>query len=452
MQAWLASAPERANWSIEALRELAASTEVGAIWNVTFFSQDTAPLRGVYEASTFLNHNAGRFEGYGFAAGSVGSTPHHIRAVTTLRRALAAMWGTGDNGRGSGEGSVGRQHYLSIFLEDFVPALVQPLADAFWPAGCLRDDRFDEASAWDGTVDLSTTADCRDLNSLIWLGEAGVAASTHYDVSHNLFTQIAGTKRFTMLPPGASRHASVARLTRAHPRAGALRSRAPPPSVLTSAPLHAAAGAHRQLRLHPYWHGSNRQAQVRWSDAAAAAPDAPVWQATLEPGDVLFVPSRVFHHAESLSDSVGINSWTGGLNRDVWQYVHQRLTEAVEACDAQPAHALLRCTPVGSISSGSHLGGGWGHCVEGLNGPLEPPRGWKSQPGRPRLAVAGAGVRGVLALLLLLVVAPEELDGRALAETPPAHGLQLLHLRAEALLSARRAMHAQSGPLCGQHP
>ena len=113
-------------------------------------------------------------------------------------------------------------HYVTAFAEDFAPSMAEALM-AWLPDGCVRDDRFEAARDWDSSVaDYSTLGDCRDLNSVFWFGAAGVGVSTHYDISHNLFFQVAGRKRFTLLMPSA----------------------------------------HRALRLFPFWHGSNRQAQA----------------------------------------------------------------------------------------------------------------------------------------------------------------------------------------------
>ena len=51
--------------------------------------------------------------------------------------------------------------------------------------------------------------------------------------------------------------------------------------------------AHTALRLHPHWHGSNRQAQ------APLPPRMARWEVELRPGELLFVPSRVFHQVSA---------------------------------------------------------------------------------------------------------------------------------------------------------
>ena len=265
MQRWWESNSQQL--SIDTVAALAETSPTGD-YNVTWLGQNEGPIDGLYGPKVFLNHNAERYDGYRFARGREGALPHHTRRARTLRQALRELWATDPAGsRGAS--------YVTTFMDDSAPSLAQPLTE-WLPDGCLRDDRFSEAVSWDASVaDYSTFSDCRDLNAVLWLGAAGVGVSTHYDVSHNLFFQVAGTKRFTLLP----------------------------------------CESHKALRLFPHWHGSNRQAQ--------ATPPANLrqWEVTLGPGEVLFLPSRVFHQVTSLTPSVGINSWTGGLNRDCWLYL-----------------------------------------------------------------------------------------------------------------------------------
>ena len=179
-------------------------------------------------------------------------------------------------------------HYATAVVEDFVPELSQTVME-WLPENCLRDDRFEAARQWDEKTvpKYETLADCRDLNTIVWLGATNVSTSTHYDVSHNLFFQTYGRKRFTLLPPKV----------------------------------------HSSLRLFPYWHGSNRQAQAphplehECKAMGEDEDDEGTYSIDLVPGDVLFVPPRWFHKVESITPNIGINWWTGGLDRDVWMYV-----------------------------------------------------------------------------------------------------------------------------------
>ena len=231
-------------WDVANVAAIAAETDAGD-YNVTWLSQR--------HNRTFLNHNRKRYTSYHFVDGDEGSYPRHQRRVAALRHALEQLWRENHTLSDT-------SHYVSAFTDDFVPSLAQTLTE-WLPAGCLRDDRFTDAGAWDEAIpDYSTLADCRNLNSVVWFGQTEVGTSTHYDVSHNLFFQLSGKKRFDLIPPSA----------------------------------------HRALQLFPFWHGSNRQAQ-----APLPFPFTNLtWRADLHPGDVLLLPSRWFHRVESLSPSI----------------------------------------------------------------------------------------------------------------------------------------------------
>jgi hypothetical protein len=156
------------------------------------------------------------------------------------------------------------------------------------------------------------------------------------------------------------------------------------------------ASVHKALRLFPYWHGSNRQAQAPLPSGHAA------YQVTLHPGDVLFVPSRVFHRVESLTPSVSVNWWTGGLDRDVWVYV---------------------------MGAGLEGGGGGGRWTNGICAPNT------ESPMERSLSVLVC-VREAYAMLLATVAAAGEGGGHT-ASTARLHARRLLAERASALVGSR---------------
>lgn len=370
MQEWWASSAGRV-WDVASVAELAETTDAGD-YNVTMLSQDTPPL-DIHDRFTFLNHNADRYANYGFRDDGEGSRPHHARKTVPLRHAVRAMW-TQSPDAAAMRTTV---HYSTAPADDFVPALARTLME-WLPEGCLRDDRFEVARSWDPSVDdYSQLADCRDLNSIVWLGESGVGATTHYDISHNVFFQLSGSKQFTLL----------------HPQ------------------------AHSALRLFPFWHGSNRQAQ------AALPADETRWVTVLKPGDALVLPSRWFHRVKSLSATVGVNWWSGGLDRDVWMYV------------------------LGAQRNETGWSGGSRFTDDACAELLHPGHG----SGLPLLGC----VRDALAALLSSVEDDQQHHQRA-------HGLEILKRRATTLVQSRYAplrSHLKMTPFatavgqhCEQHP
>ena len=65
----------------------------------------------------------------------------------------------------------------------------------------------------------------------VWIGGAGAVTQAHYDVAHNVFVQLHGTKRFTCWGPGA--HVGLHVFPDAHPRARSSQPQNPHP-ILTS--------------------------------------------------------------------------------------------------------------------------------------------------------------------------------------------------------------------------
>ena len=256
-------------WSVENIADLAATTEAG-LYNVTLQWQ---------EAAVFVPHDNPGDEAM--------TAPLFSHGVRLLRDALGALWA---------DTKASLHYYVAADIEDFPPAVARH-ALAFLPAGCVWDTRWEGGAAGVWRPDVpDEERTCRGLRSNLWLASAGTTAATHFDLSHNLFFQAAGTKKFVLAPPSA----------------------------------------HRHLRLHPSWHGSHLAAQSRPGSHALARLGAV--EATLAAGDVLYLPPGWFHSVTSLTQSVGLNLWTDSLANDAWH---------VALSDAERMGALL----VGCIAS-----------------------------------------------------------------------------------------------------
>jgi hypothetical protein len=113
----------------------------------------------------------------------------------------------------------------------------------------------------------------RRLRKNLWFSAPGTITSLHFDLPHNLVAQIHGKKRFILFP-------SRERLN---------------------------------LYPHPWISSSPHLAQInpenpdfmRYPRLARARG----YSCTLEPGDLLFMPSRTWHHARSLTSSISVNFW-----------------------------------------------------------------------------------------------------------------------------------------------
>ena len=188
------------------------------------------------------------------------------RTVVTLREAIHLLWPS--HIAAAHTDRERERFYLAVSFEELPEALTEPLLN-FLPATCLPDPRLVTLHADDNY--------CRGLQSRMWFGSPGVTAALHYDDLNNLYMQAYGEKRFTLLPPSA----------------------------------------HREMQVHPRWHQSTRQAQMRLHGKHRLDGDGAM-QVHLRAGDLLFVPALWFHEVESVSENVAINVWTHSLAHDVW--------------------------------------------------------------------------------------------------------------------------------------
>ena len=107
------------------------------------------------------------------------------------------------------------------------------------------------------------------------LGTPGAVSSLHFDVYHNLFAQVKGSKRWWLLPPTAWR-ASMS-----FPR------------------------GHERARQSP------RRPVFEWSATEAAAEG--VIEAVTAPGELLYVPPMWLHQTVTTHSSIAVNVWSPSL-------------------------------------------------------------------------------------------------------------------------------------------
>ncbi len=124
--------------------------------------------------------------------------------------------------------------------------------------------------------DLEIPAYCRGRLALrhnLWFSGTGTVSQLHFDLPHNLVAQVHGHKRFVLFAPSESPHLY-------------------PEPLLSSTP-HLA-------RVDPESPDYARFPLLRGARGFVC---------TLRPGDLLFIPSRWWHHARSLEASISTNFW-----------------------------------------------------------------------------------------------------------------------------------------------
>jgi len=132
-------------------------------------------------------------------------------------------------------------------------------------------------------TEVEVPALCRDrarLRSRLWISAPGTVSPLHRDFPDNLFAQVIGRKRFTILAPSEGRRVYEHSFRSKLPRVSAVDPERP------------------DLARFPRFRG----ARVVTFD--------------LEPGDLLYLPGGWWHHVRSLDASYSINWWwASGLTR-----------------------------------------------------------------------------------------------------------------------------------------
>jgi lysine-specific demethylase 8 len=107
----------------------------------------------------------------------------------------------------------------------------------------------------------------------LWLGPARAVTPVHFDAAHNLLAQIHGRKRLLLFPPAQSRRLYYPCLGLGHVNYSPVDVEAP------------------DVKRFPLFEG--------------ATP----LEVVLEPGEILFIPVRWWHHARALDATISLNFW-----------------------------------------------------------------------------------------------------------------------------------------------
>ena len=122
-------------------------------------------------------------------------------------------------------------------------------------------------------IPIPPWARARKVDPYLWFGAAGCVSPLHFDVANNLFAQVYGRKRFTLVAPERYQE-------------------------LAPAPVSA---RHANLsRLDP-----ERPDLIRFPAFASVE----TLQCEVGPGDLLYLPPFYWHHVRSLEVSISVSVW-----------------------------------------------------------------------------------------------------------------------------------------------
>lgn len=144
----------------------------------------------------------------------------------------------------------------------------------------------------------------RDSSTNIWISRGGIAAGAHYDPTHNFFAQISGEKNFLVFAPDLA----------------------------------------SELKLHPFFHPRDRQVQlpdrgsagINGTAGGSAALAIAPFEATLNAGEILYLPPYWLHRVEAVGTSISVNVWSSSLEGAFNRFIHShKLPMVTDECDSQ---------------------------------------------------------------------------------------------------------------------
>lgn len=154
----------------------------------------------------------------------------------------------------------------------------------------------------------------------LWVGPAGTVAQMHWDPAHNLFAQIRGEKKWILVSPSQS-HMTYGNKFPLGEMVRDPRVRTGYPALAQKIEQVLASGSVEEL-VNARLNDSERSliygwlAQLNNCDVNAEDPDpqktplfltATRYEATLAPGDLMFIPYSWRHYVRAISPSVSLN-------------------------------------------------------------------------------------------------------------------------------------------------
>lgn len=200
------------------------------------------------------------------------------------------------------------------------PSIVSPTAGSFaYYSGNVMHDSFAELRR---KLNLSTVVKnivkdqsiLSQLSPNVWIGGAGVTASTHYDSVHNIYIHFAGVKTIRLVPPSEVHILQMH--GRLHPYACQSRVRNLQSGETFARPLYCIS---RNCTLHSVRDDVNH---FRRKPSYTEHYLQNIVEYTLYPGDVLFIPPFWFHEVHSHTPSLSVSLWWDATELDTMDRIY----------------------------------------------------------------------------------------------------------------------------------
>lgn len=147
----------------------------------------------------------------------------------------------------------------------------------------------------------------------LWLGRQNATVSPHYDIEDNVYLQMHGDKTFLIASPEAFRFFK-------------------PHSVLHPSWRQAQRDYLVTLRQ---WIQASREVRSGRDFTSANAPPVAIWQVTLLPGDLLYLPAYHFHTVMTGHESVSVNAWIPSSASAAYEEVRRLVPRPFDAHDQE---------------------------------------------------------------------------------------------------------------------
>ena len=187
----------------------------------------------------------------------------------------------------------------------------------------------------------------------LWLGRENVTVAPHYDVEDNWFHQLHGAKTFLLASAEAFRFYRPRSVLHPHWRQ-AQRSYLNTVRALELAVHEVRVGQDYEEESPPRSTSPapapEKKAALGWS-----APAVRIWQVTLHPGDVLFVPAYTFHMVTTGPRSVSVNAWLPSAPSQLYQDL-KRLVPLAQQQQPSSSSSQLPTPAVQLAQLGTALG------------------------------------------------------------------------------------------------
>jgi len=223
-------------------------------------------------------------------------------------KVVPVQWRDDNYAAGGGEGWIAHTNFLTMPFPEFLQK-VRAGDSSYYLAQTSLADLSAELAREVGPIPFYPTLLGRlsRLPCTVWIGPAGTAAPLHNDPHHNLFAQVVGRKRFRLFPSSQLANMYL-------------------PSTLPN---------------------QNNFSPVDIDDPDLERfplfRDATCYEATVQPGEVLFLPRNWGHSVVSLDDAISLTNWWHPWPTLLAEYRQLFLRRAARS--AKKAWAAMRRKP-----------------------------------------------------------------------------------------------------------